>query len=89
MPDEPFLREKASEAITQRKLPNRQPDRVWGGPGVGAPCRVCDIPVERTEMEFEVQFERDGGTPYFDVYHIHLRCFSAWELIRSKVGGRT
>jgi hypothetical protein len=50
---------------------------------------VCDIPVEGTEMEFEVQFERDGGSPYFDVYHIHLRCFSAWELMRSKVDGRT
>ena len=39
MPDEPFLRDKAREAVEQRKLPNRQHDRLRGGPGVGAPCR--------------------------------------------------
>jgi len=51
MPDKPFLRDKAGEAVEQRKLPNRQPDRLRGGPGVGVPCRVCCRPVEK---------ERDG-----------------------------
>ena len=87
MPDEPLLRVKAREAVEQRKLPNRHPDRLWRGPGVGAPCAMCDIPVETHEMEVQTQFAREGGAPYFDVYHLHVRCYSAWELVRTKVDG--
>lgn len=87
MPDEPALREYARQALQQRKIPNRAPDRVWGGPGVGASCTICDKPVHKDEMEFEVQFSVDGGSPHFAVYHIHVRCFSAWELVRSKLDG--
>ena len=85
MPDESILRGKACQAVEQRKLPKRQPDRLSGGPGVGAPCAVCDRPVERAEMEFEIQFARDGGAPHFDVFHVHTRCFVAWELERSRL----
>lgn len=88
MPDEPALREHARRALQQDKMPNRQPDRLWGGPGVGAPCTVCDKPVSKNEMEFEVQFSIDGiAAPHFVVFHVHVRCFSAWELVRSKVDG--
>ena len=82
MPDKPFLRDKAREAVEQRKLPNRQHDRLLGGPGVGAPCRVCDRPVEKDEMEFVVESARGGGAPHFGGYHVHVRCFPAWELTR-------
>jgi hypothetical protein len=82
MPDEPSYVTKARLAVEQRKLPNRPPDRLWGGPGVGAPCRVCDRPVEKDEMEFEIEFARDGGAPHFDGYHVHAQCFAAWELAR-------
>jgi hypothetical protein len=87
MPDELVLREHARQALEQSKMPNRAPDRVWGGPGVGAPCTICSRAVSRDEMEFEVQFELDGGSPQMAVYHVHVRCFSAWELVRSKVDG--
>lgn len=89
MPDEPALREHARQALQENKMPNRQPDRLWGGPGVEAPCAICNKPVRKDEMEFEVQFSIDGGakSPHFAVFHIHIRCFSAWELVRSKVDG--
>jgi hypothetical protein len=58
---------------------------VWGGPGVGAPCAVCELPVTRSEMEFEVQFEHDGGSPGLDKFHLHRRCFAAWEFERTRV----
>jgi len=87
MPDEPALREHARQALEQNKIPNRSPDRVWGGPGVGAPCTICNKPVSKNEMEFEIQYSMDDGTPNLAVYHVHVRCFSAWELVRSKVGG--
>jgi len=80
--DEDTLREKARTVIQKGKLPSRRPDRTWGGPGVGAPCAVCDVPVRPTEMEFEIQFARDGDNPGLDKYHVHIRCFAAWEFER-------
>jgi hypothetical protein len=84
MPDESRLREQATAAIQNGKLPARAPDRTWGGPGVGAPCSVCERPVTKQELEFEIQFERDGDMPGLDKYHVHIRCFAAWEFERSK-----
>jgi len=51
------------------------------------PVRCGDIPVETHEMEFQTQFARDGGAPYFDVYRLHVRSYSAWEFVRTKVDG--
>lgn len=82
MPDEAVLREKARAAVHQGKLPSRGPDRVWGGPGIGVPCAVCGVPVTKDEMEFEIQFARDGGSPDLDKFHLHRRCFAAWEFER-------
>jgi|SRR5437667_4501766 len=84
MPDESILREKAREAVRTGKLPDRRPDRTWGGPGVGAPCSVCGRPVSRDELEFEIQFAHDGDNPGLDKFHVHIRCFAAWEFERDK-----
>jgi hypothetical protein len=84
MPDEKNLREKARAAIKAGKVPTRRPDRTWGGPGVGAPCVVCDLPVTKDELEFEIQFTHDGDNPGLDKYHVHVRCFAAWEFERTK-----
>ena len=80
--DEETLREKARQVIQDGKLPRRPPDRTWGGPGVGAPCVICGLPVRPTEMEFEIQFQHDGSNPGLDKFHIHIRCFAAWEFER-------
>jgi len=84
MPDEPRLREQARAVIQSGKLPSRNPDRTWGGPGVGATCSVCEKPVTKDQLEFEVQFARDGDNPGLDKYHVHIRCFAAWEFERAK-----
>jgi len=80
--DEQPLREKAREAVQNGKLPARRPDRTWGGPGVGAPCAICGLPVTKDEMEFEIQFAHDGTEPGLDKFHVHIRCFAAWEFER-------
>jgi hypothetical protein len=83
MPDESILRAKAREVIRTEKLPSRRPDRTWGGPGVGAPCTICGEPVTTDQMEFEIQFSFDGGEPGLDKFHVHIRCFAAWEFERT------
>jgi hypothetical protein len=81
MPDEVRLREQARAVVQSGKLPSRRPDRTWGGPGVGA---VCEQPAASDQMEFEIQFARDGDSPGLDKFHVHIRCFAAWEFERSK-----
>src|SRR5258708_3097963 len=80
--DEETAREKARSAIRAGKLPARAPDRTWGGPGVGAPCAICELPVRPTELEFEIQFAHDGSNPGLDKFHVHLQCFAAWQFER-------
>jgi len=82
MPDEPLLRQQAREAVRSGKIPAHRQDRTWGGPGVGAPCAVCGKPVAKTEMELEIQFSHDGDTTGLDKFHLHVRCFAAWEFER-------
>ena len=72
MPEESALRARAREVIRTGKLPNRRPDRTWGGPGIGAPCSICGEPVTKDQLEFEVQFAVDGGVPALDKFHIHM-----------------
>ena len=61
------------------RLPNRQPDRMWGGAGVGAHCTICDAALMPDEIELEIQFAgEDGGDAVS--YHVHPSCFAAWDL---------
>jgi hypothetical protein len=38
--------------------------------------------VKRDEVEFELEFAPDGGDPDPRNYHVHVRCFAAWEFER-------
>ena len=82
MPDEAILREQARAAVQHGRLPARSPDRTWGGPGVGANCAVCEQSVTKDEMEFEIEFSRGADFPGLDTFHVHIRCFAAWEFER-------
>jgi hypothetical protein len=85
MPDEARLREKARAAVERGKMPARRPDHMWGGPGTGAECSVCEEPVTRGDLEFEIEFACDGENADPDKHHVHIRCFAAWEFERKKV----
>jgi hypothetical protein len=76
--EEQALRAKARKVLQHGNLPDRRPDRTWGGPGVGAACAVCDLPVNPDQMEFEIEFAHEGDNPWFDQFHVHIRCFAAW-----------
>jgi hypothetical protein len=82
MDDEKVLRVKAREAMGAGKLPVRRPERTWGGKGGGACCAVCDLPVRRDEIGFDLEFlgqsvDSNGGN-----YALHIRCLAAWEFER-------
>jgi hypothetical protein len=83
--NEELLRAMTRAVIQAGKLPGRTPDRTWGGPGVGAPCAVCDVPVRPTELEVEIEFAHNGANPGLDKFHVHLRCFAAWEFERKSI----
>ena len=84
MPNEAQIRQRARQILQAGILPHRDPDRTWGGAGVGVPCTLCSEPISPKQMEYELQFARDGATPELDRFHLHLRCFAAWEMERTK-----
>ncbi len=100
MPDEP-LGEKVRAAISSGRLPSTNPSRMFNGPGAGARCAVCGDPVQPSEMEFELEFQRVpvfkgkslidrlkrlNAKPEIRRYHLHQRCFTVWEFERIKAG---
>jgi|RhiMetdeSRZDD1v2_1073273.scaffolds.fasta_scaffold2665012_2 hypothetical protein len=82
--DDSILREKAREAIENGKLLARSPNRIMGGPGCGEACSLCGETVQRSRMELEPEFMQGGEAPELHKYHLHPRCFMAWECERSK-----
>jgi hypothetical protein len=67
-------------AVRDGTIPNRQPDGSWARPGGDASCSVCGLPITIVQMEFVLRFDRDGDKSEADEFHIHIRCFAAWEL---------
>jgi hypothetical protein len=44
--------------------------------------------VTKDELEFEIQFAHDGSDPGLNTFHVHIRCFAAWEFERNKLSPR-
>jgi hypothetical protein len=38
-------------------------------------------------LEIQVEFSHDGSSPGLEIFHIHIRCFAAWEFERDGDGG--
>ena len=79
------LRKVARERLRSGMLPRREPDHTWEGPGLGAPCGVCEKPVTGNDVGYEIQFDHPGSRPGLDRYHLHAACFTLWELERTKL----
>ena len=65
------------------ELPDRDPDRMWGGPSPGGRCAVCRSTLRRGELEIEIEFRRNGDFAEADRYRVHVGCFSVWQAARS------
>lgn len=49
------------------------------------PCTICGQRIARDQVEYELEFSHDGANPGLDRFRLHLRCFSAWEMERTKL----
>jgi hypothetical protein len=67
-----MLLQYARTAIRDGKIPGKPSTRVFGGPGKGERCSICDTPI--TAMGLDLEFEPEGIT-----CQAHLDCFSAWQ----------
>ena len=88
--DEPLLRERARQKMRHGLLPAQAETRVWAGPGLGLPCAVCDQPIAREDLEYELEFASES-TERAGPYRFHRRCHAAWQLERTTTrdGGGT
>jgi hypothetical protein len=80
--DENTLRKKAADAIQAGKMPAQRAVRAWAGPGSGARCSLCGLPVRPDEVEFELEFGDQWGASGSRTVDAH--CFAAWEFERRK-----
>ena len=80
--DDQELRSKALAALRAETIPLARPREVWGGRGAGDQCPVCGAAVKPSELELELQFADTGDEEPVCVLHLHVRCFSAWEMAR-------
>src|SRR5690606_3650464 len=80
MTNDAELRAAVRQAVEAGRLPDRRPDRTWGGRGGGDRCAICTSLVRREEAELELEFVQPDGR--LDVYAVHARCFALWEIER-------
>jgi hypothetical protein len=67
-------------ARSQRSLPentSQAPYHVWAGHGQGMPCDRCKRPIEKQEVEYEVEWE---AQPQTESLHFHRLCYQEWEV---------
>jgi hypothetical protein len=71
------LRPLARECIAKGRLPRNPPAKLWGGRGSGELCALCGKPIERDQVEYEVEVSLDGTVRTF---RFHIVCQSVWQL---------
>ena len=84
MPNEQRIRALARTILEAGLIPRRDPDGTWGGKGVDVSCAICEERITPDQVEYELMFKHDGTTPDVDLFHLHIRCFAAWEMERTK-----
>ncbi len=84
VPDHEDLRRIVRQHLVDRTLPLTTPRRVWGGPGLGLECGICELPVTAEQSELQVEFaDNHHDAPMLQVLHLHTVCFAIWELERT------
>jgi hypothetical protein len=59
-------------------LPPKGQGQIFGGRGEGNPCDLCGLPIQSSQIEYEVEWQDAGGMRRA---HLHLACY---EQLRSE-----
>jgi hypothetical protein len=73
--DPELLRRLVSEKLADGRLPLNSIPRVWGGPGNGETCDVCEAAVTPHEFIMEGISLAPGKRPL----QMHVGCFHLWD----------
>jgi hypothetical protein len=78
------LADRIRDKLAARDLPREQPVKTSTGYGQGHPCTACDEAIQRTQVEYQIDYQIDvlgSGT-----YRLHLGCYGRWaaELYRRR-----
>lgn len=71
------LRTRARELILGGRLPCFPPTRIWGGYGCDLACSLCETPIPRSEVEYEIEHRTADGARQ---YRFHYLCHVAWQI---------
>ena len=82
--DDAELRRRARERMEAGTLPSNRPLRRIRDMGTGEHCDLCDLPIQRIEVEELVEI-REGQV--LRVVRFHLRCASVWTIERAQERG--
>lgn len=81
------LRRSAREALRAGKLPNRRPDRMWGGHGNGEEaCTLCGKVLGPEDVSLDLEYGDPLDRTAVLTHAVHLQCFSAWDDERRRPG---
>jgi hypothetical protein len=87
MGDESRIRLKGHESTLAGKLPDRAPDRLWGGRGNGTDlCSLCGNLLNEEEISFDLEYDGEAAARPA-CYSVHLHCFHAWDMDREQRNG--
>jgi hypothetical protein len=80
------VRRSAKEGLRAGRLPDRHPDRMWGGHGNGSdPCTLCGKVLGPDDVSLDLEYGDPVEQPVL-AYSVHLQCFSAWDDERRRPG---
>lgn len=65
----------AQEGVHAGRLPPGGSGRTWAGAATGRICTVCGARIEDKDVEYEVEWLKDG-VPHCAYFHIE--CYRAW-----------
>jgi len=71
------LRARARALIEQQLLPSISPTKTFGGYGRGEPCSLCGKPIPTSEVEYEVEYDKE-------IYRFHFMCHAAWQFEQAR-----
>jgi hypothetical protein len=88
MGDENGMRRKEHESMRSGRLPDRRPDRLWGGHGNGTDlCNLCGNLLKKEEISFDLEYDGEARAARPACYSVHLHCFQAWDMDREQRNG--